>query len=95
MFFLRIFSFLYGALSLLSIAEQIFAGNFHWSHLLYPIFALCLIYVAIQSQPYNLFYIGFIGLIFTAIIGGVFTSTFDWRHIIVRTIITLIVLWPK
>lgn len=97
MIILRVFTFLYGALTLLAIAEQGIANQFHWTHLLYPIFSLALMYVAIRTQPVEVLYVGLIGLLLTAVIGGLLTNTFQWSHIIVRLVLSIIIIivWPK
>lgn len=97
MLFLRIFVFAYGTLTLLAIGEQAFAGEFHWTHILYPIFSLCLMYIAIRPYPVEVLYVGLIGLLATAVIGGLLTNTFQWSHIAVRLILSIAMLffWQK
>lgn len=95
MIILRILIFIYGALTLLAVGEEITKTQFNSLHVVYIALSLALIYVAIQCEPTWLLYIALLGLLAFAIWVGLSSNTLQWSHIVVRTIISviMIVLW--
>lgn len=95
MIVLRILIFIYGALTLLAVGEEIMKAHFNVSQVIYIALSLALLYVAIQREPAWLLYIGLLGLIGFAIWMGLSSNTIQWSHVVVRTIISvlMIVLW--
>lgn len=97
MIILRIFIFIYGALTALAVVEEIRATQLNWSHAFYVLFSLFLIYSSMRPNSDWLLYVGLIGLLAIAIYMSLTTNTFQWSHIIVRIIITVIIigLWQR
>lgn len=93
MLILRIVTFLYGLLTVTAIGEEAKSNGIQWVHGLYPVFSLCLMYIAIKVEPSIVLYIGLFGLFIAAITSGLITNTFQWKHIIARLVISLILLW--
>ncbi len=93
MIVLRIFIFLYGALTVLAVGEELRADGFKFPHLFYNLFGGILLFVGFRPDNLILMLIGMIGLLLFIIIYSAQTQTLNRKHILVRTIVTAVVIF--
>lgn len=93
MILLRIFVAIYGGLTLLALFEEIKTTGFIPYQLVYFVCGLALLAYAYKPNWLLLLYLGLGGLIVLAIYLGLSQNILNWTHILVRTIISIAIIY--